>query len=72
MVCVKCYKHDSVLGRLTCGWCRGEFAPQVQTQSCGEEKMIAFLRRPNEDGTPCSIEREALARAFERGDHWKT
>jgi len=34
-------------------------------------RIIAFLRAPNEDGSPCSVEREMLARRIERGEHRK-
>lgn len=32
--------------------------------------IVAFLRRPNADGTPCSCEREILAQRIEKGEHW--
>lgn len=34
-----------------------------------EVKMIAFVRRRNEDGTPCSADREVIAQQLERGMH---
>lgn len=33
--------------------------------------VVALLRRPNEDGTPCSADREVLAQRIERLEHWK-
>jgi len=34
-------------------------------------RVIAFIRRSNADGSPCSAERECLARRIERGEHRK-
>lgn len=34
-------------------------------------RVVDWLRAPNEDGTPCSLEREILAQRLARGDHLK-
>jgi len=34
-------------------------------------RIVAFLRRPSEDGVECSVEREMLAAQIERGEHQK-
>jgi hypothetical protein len=34
-------------------------------------EIVAFLRKPHEDGTQCSAEREMLAQHIERGEHLK-
>lgn len=35
------------------------------------ERIVAYLRRPNDDGTDCSVEREILAQRIERLEHLK-
>lgn len=35
------------------------------------DAIVLFLRAPNEDGTPCSADREVLAQRIERLEHWK-
>ena len=39
--------------------------------AAGFALVCKWLRRPNEDGSPCSLEREALARRIEEGEHLK-
>lgn len=36
-----------------------------------ELEVIAYVRRNNEDGTVCSVEREMLAQQLETGMHWR-
>jgi len=33
--------------------------------------IVRYLRKPNEDGSACSAEREMLAQQIERGEHCK-
>lgn len=47
-------------------------APDVGLYIAGFEDakalIVARIRTPNEDGTPCSADREVLARIIERGN----
>lgn len=57
---------NSVHGRL-CGFCQELYDREV---GLGVTAIIVrWLRAPNEDGTPCSVEREILAQRLEKGEH---
>lgn len=36
-----------------------------------QERIVAYLRRPNDDGTDCSADREILAQRIERLEYLK-
>lgn len=49
------------------------FANQTAEQAieARERIIIAWLRKPSEDGVDCSADREALAQRLERKEHLK-
>jgi len=48
-----------------------EDAARIETEARVTASIVAFLRAPNEDGTPRSADREVLAQRIERLEHWK-
>lgn len=48
--------------------------PEVRSMLANDASTraaVAFLRRPHEDGTPCSADREKLAQQLERGEQFR-
>jgi len=42
---------------------------RIEGMMSEREHIVAWLRKPSEDGIDCSADREVIARQIERGEH---
>lgn len=71
---MKCTRCTTELERKS-DFCRRCWVYQGQLRATSgpavKKAIVAFIRRENEDGTPCSADREVLASRIEKEEHWR-